>query len=100
MQMVKLVSGCHDTRMSLTKEEPDRAGFTALAEPITPPLGAGPGSPLSAALRPVARIEKSRRDCVEKVDYAACCEEILKDCTEDEKAKIAGGNAARIYHLN
>ena len=27
-------------------------------------------------------------------------EEILKDCTEEEKAKIAGGNAARIYHLN
>ena len=27
-------------------------------------------------------------------------EEILADCTEDEKAKIAGENAARIYHLN
>ena len=27
-------------------------------------------------------------------------EEILADCTEDEKAKIAGGNAARIYHLD
>ena len=27
-------------------------------------------------------------------------EEILKDCTEEEKAKMAGGNAARIYHLN
>jgi hypothetical protein len=27
-------------------------------------------------------------------------EEILKDCNEEEKAKIAGGNAARIYHLN
>ena len=27
-------------------------------------------------------------------------EEILKDCTEDEKAKIVGGNAARIYHLS
>jgi predicted TIM-barrel fold metal-dependent hydrolase len=27
-------------------------------------------------------------------------EEILKDCTEEEKAKIAGGNAARIFHLN
>ena len=26
-------------------------------------------------------------------------EEILADCTEDEKAKIAGGNAARVYHL-
>ena len=26
-------------------------------------------------------------------------EEILVDCAEDEKAKIAGGNAARIYHL-
>ena len=26
--------------------------------------------------------------------------EILADCTEAEKAKIAGGNAARIYHLN
>jgi predicted TIM-barrel fold metal-dependent hydrolase len=26
--------------------------------------------------------------------------EVLKDCTEEEKAKIAGGNAARIYHLN
>jgi hypothetical protein len=25
-------------------------------------------------------------------------EEILKDCTQ-EKAKIAGGNAARIYHV-
>ena len=27
-------------------------------------------------------------------------EEILRDCTEDEKAKIAGENAARIYHLD
>ena len=27
-------------------------------------------------------------------------EEILVDCTEEEKAKIAGGNAARIYNLN
>jgi len=27
-------------------------------------------------------------------------EEILKDCTEEEKAKTAGGNAARIFHLN
>jgi predicted TIM-barrel fold metal-dependent hydrolase len=27
-------------------------------------------------------------------------EQILKDCTEEEKAKIAGGNAARIYRLN
>ena len=27
-------------------------------------------------------------------------EEILVDCTEEEKAKIAGGNAARIYHLD
>ena len=27
-------------------------------------------------------------------------EEILVDCTEEEKAKIAGGNAARIYRLN
>ena len=26
-------------------------------------------------------------------------EEILSDCTEEEKAKIAGGNAATIYHL-
>ena len=26
-------------------------------------------------------------------------EEILVDCTEEEKAKIAGGNAARIYKL-
>ncbi len=26
-------------------------------------------------------------------------EEILADCTEDEKAKIAGENAARVYHL-
>jgi predicted TIM-barrel fold metal-dependent hydrolase len=26
-------------------------------------------------------------------------EEILVDCTDDEKAKIAGGNSARIYHL-
>jgi predicted TIM-barrel fold metal-dependent hydrolase len=25
--------------------------------------------------------------------------EILAECTEEEKAKIAGGNAARIYHL-
>jgi len=25
---------------------------------------------------------------------------LLEDCTEEEKAKIAGGNAARIYHLN
>ncbi len=27
-------------------------------------------------------------------------EEILVDCTEKEKAKIAGGNAARVYQLN
>jgi predicted TIM-barrel fold metal-dependent hydrolase len=27
-------------------------------------------------------------------------DDILKGCTEEEKAKIAGGNAARIYHLN
>ena len=27
-------------------------------------------------------------------------DEILADCSEMEKAKIAGGNAARIYHLN
>ncbi len=27
-------------------------------------------------------------------------EEILADCTEEEKAKIAGGNAARVYKLN
>ena len=27
-------------------------------------------------------------------------EEILADCSEDEKAKIAGGNAASLYHLN
>jgi predicted TIM-barrel fold metal-dependent hydrolase len=27
-------------------------------------------------------------------------DEILADCSETEKAKIAGGNAARIYHLN
>ncbi len=27
-------------------------------------------------------------------------EEILRDCTEEEKAKIAGGNSARIYHLD
>ena len=27
-------------------------------------------------------------------------EEILVDCTEEEKAKIVGGNAARIYHLD
>jgi predicted TIM-barrel fold metal-dependent hydrolase len=27
-------------------------------------------------------------------------EGILADCTEEEKAKIAGGNGARIYHLN
>ena len=27
-------------------------------------------------------------------------EEILVDCTEEEKAKIAGGNAARVFHLN
>lgn len=27
-------------------------------------------------------------------------EEILADCTEEEKAKIAGGNAARVYHLD
>jgi predicted TIM-barrel fold metal-dependent hydrolase len=25
--------------------------------------------------------------------------EILAECTEEEKVKIAGGNAARIYHL-
>ena len=27
-------------------------------------------------------------------------EEILAECTEDEKAKIAGGNAAKIYHFD
>lgn len=27
-------------------------------------------------------------------------EEILAECTEEEKAKIVGGNAARVYHLN
>ena len=27
-------------------------------------------------------------------------EEILAECTEEEKAKIVGGNAARIYHLD
>ena len=27
-------------------------------------------------------------------------DEILADCTDEEKAKIAGGNAARIYHLD
>ena len=27
-------------------------------------------------------------------------EEILEDCSEEEKAKIAGGNAARVYRLN
>jgi len=27
-------------------------------------------------------------------------ENILTDCAEEEKAKIAGGNASRIYHLN
>ena len=27
-------------------------------------------------------------------------EEILRDCTEQEKAKIVGGNAARVYHLD
>lgn len=27
-------------------------------------------------------------------------EDILEDCTEEEKAKIAGDNTARIYHLN
>jgi hypothetical protein len=26
--------------------------------------------------------------------------EILVDCTDKEKAQIAGGNAARIYHLD
>ena len=26
-------------------------------------------------------------------------EDILADCTEEEKAKIAGGNAARVYRL-
>ena len=27
-------------------------------------------------------------------------QEILEDCTEEEKGKIAGGNAARVYHLD
>ena len=27
-------------------------------------------------------------------------DEILVDCTEEEKAKIAGANAARVYNLN
>ena len=30
----------------------------------------------------------------------AILEEILSDCTDEEKAKIAGGNAARIYHID
>ena len=29
----------------------------------------------------------------------AILDEILADCTEEEKAKISGGNAARVYHL-
>ena len=29
----------------------------------------------------------------------AVLEDILRDCTEDEKAKIAGGNAARVYRI-
>ena len=27
-------------------------------------------------------------------------EEVLAECTEEEKAKIAGGNAARVYHFD
>jgi len=27
-------------------------------------------------------------------------EEILVECTEEERAKIVGGNAARVYHLD
>ena len=27
-------------------------------------------------------------------------DEILADCTEEEKAKIVGGNVARVYNLN
>ena len=27
-------------------------------------------------------------------------EQILEDCTEEEKTKIAGGNTARVYNLN
>jgi len=27
-------------------------------------------------------------------------EQVLEECTEDEKEKIVGGNAARIYHLD
>jgi predicted TIM-barrel fold metal-dependent hydrolase len=27
-------------------------------------------------------------------------EDILEGCTEEEKAKIAGGNAARVYNLS
>ena len=27
-------------------------------------------------------------------------EEILSDCTEEEKAKVAGGNASRLYHID
>ena len=27
-------------------------------------------------------------------------EDILADCTEEEKAKIAGGNASRVYHFD
>ena len=27
-------------------------------------------------------------------------EEILAECTEEEKAKIAGGNATRVYHFD
>ena len=27
-------------------------------------------------------------------------EDILADCTEDEKSKIVGGNASRVYDLN
>ena len=27
-------------------------------------------------------------------------EEILADCREEENARIAGGNAARVYHLD
>ena len=41
--------------------------------------------------------------CVQGVGFPRSREildNILADCTEEEKAKISGGNAARIYNLN
>jgi hypothetical protein len=44
--------------------------------------------------------EKWQGERKEKATTRQILEEILAGCTEEEKAKIAGGNAARVYHFD